>query len=89
MRIFRDVSIQNWCHTHDNVNESFKDFYYKLEGSVDRHAPFKKLTPKEINIKNKPWLSAQILKMKKNEIKHLKGKKDNLAMKIVKDCIID
>ena len=58
-----DVSIQNWCYTHDNVNESFKDFYYKLEGSVDRHAPFKKLTPKEINIKNKPWLSAEILKM--------------------------
>ena len=58
-----DVSIQNWCYSHDNVNESFNDFYIKLEASVDRHAPFKKLTPKEIKIKNKPWLSTEILKL--------------------------
>ena len=31
--------------------------------SVDRHAPLKKLTPREIKIKNKPWLSTEILKM--------------------------
>ena len=58
-----DVSIQNWCYSHDNVNDSFNDFYIKLEASVDRHAPFKKLTPKEIKIKNKPWLSTEILKL--------------------------
>ena len=58
-----DVSIQNWCYSHDNVNESFKDFYIKFEASVDRHAPFKKLTPKEIKIKNILWLSTEILKM--------------------------
>ena len=44
---FRDVSIQNWCFSYDYVNDSFKDFYTKLEASVDRHAPLKKLTPKE------------------------------------------
>ena len=39
---FRDnVSIQNWNYSHDNVNDSFKDFYTKLEASVDRHAPLK------------------------------------------------
>ena len=58
-----DVSIQNWCYSHDNVNESFNDFYIKLEASVDRHAPFKKLTPKQIKIKNKPWLSTEIIKL--------------------------
>ena len=58
-----DVSIQNWCYSHNNVNDSFKDFYTKLEVSVDRHAPLKKLTPKEITIKSKPWLSTEILKM--------------------------
>ena len=57
-----DVSVQNWCYSHDNVNESFND-YIKLEASLDRHAPFKKLTPKEIKIKNKPWLSTEILKL--------------------------
>ena len=45
------------------MNDSFKDFYTKLEASVDRHASLKKLTPREIKIKNKPWLSTEILKM--------------------------
>ena len=58
-----DVSIQNWNYSNTNVNDSFKDFYTKLEASVDRHAPVKKLTPREIKIKNKPWLSTEILKM--------------------------
>ena len=61
---FRDeVSIQNWNYSHDNVNDSFKYFYTKLEASVDRHAPLKKLTPREIKIRSKPWLSPEILKM--------------------------
>ena len=58
-----DVSIQNWIYTHNNVHDSFKDFYTKLEGSVSRHAPLKKLTCKEITSRNKPWLSVVILKM--------------------------
>ena len=60
---FRDVSIQNWNYYHDNVHDSFSDFYIKLEGSVNRHAPLKKLSLKEIKIKNKPWLSQVIVKM--------------------------
>ena len=38
--------------------------YTKLDGSVNRQAPFKKkLFPKDIIIKNKPWLSHIIVKM--------------------------
>ena len=44
---------------------SFNDFYTKLEGSVNRHAKLKKLLPKEVKMKNKPWLSADILKLLK------------------------
>ena len=58
-----DVSIQNWTYSHENVHDSFSNFYSKLEGSVNRHAPLKKLSPKEIKIKNKPWLSHLIVKM--------------------------
>ena len=46
-------------HSNDKVN----DFNTNLEASVDRHAPLKKLTAREIKIKNKPWLSTEILKM--------------------------
>ena len=57
------TSTQNWNYSHDNVHDSFSDFYTKLDGSVNTHSPFKKLSPKEIKIKNKPWLSHIIVKM--------------------------
>ena len=71
-----DVSIQNWNYSHDNVHDSFIDFYTKLEGSVNRHAPLKKLSPKEIKVKNKPWLNADILKMIKVRNKVFARKKE-------------
>ena len=43
-----DVSIQNFNNDCLYVNEQFGDFFFKLEGCVNRHAPYKKLTPKEI-----------------------------------------
>ena len=60
---FRNVSIQTWNYALENVDAAFKDFYTKLEGSVSRHALIKKLSPKEIKLKSKPWLSTDILKM--------------------------
>ena len=55
----------------------FKDFYSKLEGSVNRHAPLKKLSPKEIKIKSKPWLNAEILKILKIRNKVFKRQPNN------------
>ena len=42
-----DVSIQRWVYY---VHNCFKDFYTKLEGCVNRHAPLKKLTQR-LNLK--------------------------------------
>ena len=58
-----DVSIQNWNSNRSKVNELFIDLHSKLEGCVDRHAPIKKLSPKEIKLKNKPWISTEISKL--------------------------
>ena len=52
--------------------------YTKLEASVDGHAPLKKLTPKEIKIRSKPWLSIEILKMIKIRNKIFARKKRQL-----------
>ena len=44
-----DVSIQNFINNDStNINDQFNDFFFKLEGCVNRHAHFKKLTAKEI-----------------------------------------
>ena len=58
-----DVSIQNWNYSLNNVDDSFQDFYRKLEGCVNRHVPMKKLTPREIQTKNKPWINEEIAKL--------------------------
>ena len=81
-----DVFIQNWNYARENVNNLFNDFYSKLEGSVNRHAPLKNLSPKEIKIKNKPWLNTIILKMIKIRNKVFRRKNDNQIMSTVNGC---
>jgi len=58
-----DVSIQDFHNNFENINDQFCDFYNKLEGCVDRHAPIKKLTPKEVKLAQKPWISNELNKM--------------------------
>ena len=41
---FSRESFRNY--SSNNVEDSFRDFYHKLVGCVNRHAPMKKLTPK-------------------------------------------
>ena len=57
-----DVSIQNWNYSIANVNESFQDFYNKLDECVNRHAPLKK-NNLQIKLHHKPWLTTRILRM--------------------------
>ena len=40
-----------------------KDFLWRLDGCVDRHAPTKKLNPKEIKRKLNPWMTNKIMKL--------------------------
>ena len=73
-----DVEIQNFNNSYEDVNDQFKDFYLRLEGCVDRHAPSKKLTPKEIKLHHKPWITKEIKKMiriKNKLYQRKKGKK--------------
>ena len=46
---------------------------------MERHAPIKELTPKEIKLKNKPWITADINKMIKIRNKFFKRKKRQLT----------
>ena len=58
-----DVSLQNFNHRHNSIDDQFNDFFWRLDGCVDRHAPVKKLKPKEVKLKTKPWINDQIMKM--------------------------
>ena len=68
-----DVSIQHLNNNYTDINEQFGDFYFKLNGCVERHAPINQLTPKELKIINKPWITPTIIKMIKLRNKFFKG----------------
>ena len=70
-----DVSIQNWNYGLDNPTDLFNDFFWRLEGCVNRHAPIKKLNHKEIKLKNKPWITPEISNMIKVKNKLFQRKK--------------
>ena len=70
-----DVSVQNFNNYYEDVNENFNDFYFKLEVCVERHAPLKKLTVKEIKLENKPWITSELNKMIKIKNKLFQRKK--------------
>ena len=46
-----------------------------MEACVDRHAPLKKLTPKQVKLVNKPWVTADLQKMIKIRNKLFQRKK--------------
>ena len=58
-----DVSIQSFNNNLTDVNDQFKDFYLRLEGCVNRHAPLKKQSAKEIKLEQKPWITQDLRKM--------------------------
>ena len=69
----------------DNVNDQFNDFYWKIEGCVERHAPVKELSTKEKKMKSKPWISPNITKLIKYRNKLFKRKKRQPNNEIIKE----
>ena len=70
-----DVSIQNWCMDNSDCSNLFSDFYAKLKGCTDRHAPIRKLNTNEIKLRSKPWINSDLAKMIKIKNKLFERKK--------------
>jgi len=73
-----DISTQKWENDLTDINELYGEFITKLNSCVDRHAPIKKLTKKEIKIKSKPWITANIRKLIDHRNKLFNRKKRQL-----------
>ena len=60
-------------------------FFLKITGCVDRHAPIKELTPKEIKLKSKPWITPNInmLIRNKNKLFIRKRQPNNAKIKVL------
>ena len=61
-----DFTIQNWSNLENqNIDscEKFNDFLWRVNSCVDRHAPMKRLSKKQIKLHLKPWITNRIIKM--------------------------
>ena len=58
-----DVAAQEWNYTSQDSSVLMADMHEKLNGCVERHKPLKRLTPKEIKTKMKPWITPDILRL--------------------------
>ncbi|EDO43021.1 predicted protein [Nematostella vectensis] len=61
--VVHDMQAINWehCFSHcKDVNDYFDSFYASVESIIDKHAPLKKLSRKEIKFLSKPWITTGI-----------------------------
>ncbi len=58
-----DVSIQRWNYDSTDPNLLMSDLVWRLDGCAERHAPVKKLKPKDIKLRLNPWMTPEILKL--------------------------
>ena len=73
-----DISIQKWNpNSLQGTNSKFNDFFWRLEGCLDRHAPVKKLNSKQQKKLDKPWINNYILKLIKHKDSLFHKKKNN------------
>ena len=70
-----DVSIHNFKNYFENVNDKFINFFFFSWKAVLKDMPLKKLTPKEIKLESKPWITADLNKMIKIRNKLFQRKK--------------
>jgi hypothetical protein len=82
-----DVSIQQWRQDTEDPNLLTFDLIRKLDGCAERHAPIQKLTPKEIKLTLKPWITSEIQKLVRIRDRLFERKKDNLIMTMLEKSI--
>ena len=46
-----------------DINNKFEKFYEKVHHTVIEHAPLRKMTPKQLKLRSKPWINTYILKL--------------------------
>ena len=74
-KFLADFNNLNFEYLNDNqsdVNGKFNRFLANLDEIVRKHAPLKKLTKKDMKLRNKPWINSRIQKLMRLRDKYLK-----------------
>ena len=83
-----DVSNQNWNFSSHDSSFLMADMVGKLNDCVERHKPLKRLNPKEVKTKLKPWITPEILKLIRLRDKLFARKKRQPSNEHVKNVYI-
>ena len=60
--VINKVDWNNVCKLNqNNPHSAFKIFYDTLNFHLDEHAPYRKITKKELELLQKPWITQEIL----------------------------
>ena len=52
--------------TNLNINSKFDTLYEKVHETAIKHIPLKKVTPKQLQLRSKPWIDSHIQKLTKH-----------------------
>jgi hypothetical protein len=58
---YLDIDWHRTLEPMNDVNKVFKTFHSKMTNLIDKHAPFIKLTKKQVNNRSKPWITPVII----------------------------
>ena len=75
-----DYSNIDWSSLNDqslSVDHHFDNFYAKTSSCVDSHVPKKKVTKRELKLRTKPWINADIQKLMHYRDKYFQKMKSN------------
>ena len=74
-KFLADFTNLNFEYLNDNqsdVNGKFNRFLGDLDKIIRKHAPLKKLTKRNLKLRNKPWINSKIQKLMRLRDKYLK-----------------
>ena len=73
--LLADVQSINWHEIlshHDDINQNFNSFHSCISSVIDKHAPIRQLSKKEVKLRTKPWITSGLRKSitTKNRLYH-------------------
>ena len=83
-----------FCDPDIDVNRMLDEFHHNLAALIERHAPLKKVSQKNLKLKSKPWINDKIQKLIKyrdrlsHKFKKSRSKNDEYLYKKVHNRVI-
>ena len=86
---FNNLTFDYLNDNQSDVNEKFNRFLDDLNKIIGQHAPLKKLSKRDLKLRNKPWINSrtqQMMRIRDKYIKQFRKKSDPATIILYKQC---